>query len=127
VKIKLLVVDDDPMAARLITDVAVASGYDVIKAANGKEGVALAASQTPDLILMDIMMPEMDGYTAISHLKGNPKTARIPVIMLTAVGFDLNRHMAMNMGAADYIIKPFDIKELVEKIGKHTAGLGTNK
>ena len=117
-KNNLLVVDDDPMAVKLVKDIASASGYNVFTAANGREGIEVAARMMPDLILMDIMMPEMDGYKAVAGLRSNPKTARIPVIMLTAVGFELNKKLALTMGATDYITKPLNIRELMEKVGK---------
>lgn len=114
----LLVIDDDPMAIKLVRDLAVASGYNVLTALNGKDGLDVAARQKPDAILLDVMMPEMDGYAVASSLKSNPKTAGIPIIMLTAVGFALNKQLAINMGAADYVTKPFNIRDLLDKIAR---------
>ena len=114
----LLVIDDDPMAIKLVRDLAIASGYNVLTALNGKDGLDVAARQKPDVILLDVMMPEMDGYAVAGSLKSNPKTAGIPIIMLTAVGFELNKQLAINMGAADYVTKPFNIRELLDKIAR---------
>jgi two-component system alkaline phosphatase synthesis response regulator PhoP len=114
----LLVIDDDPMAIKLVRDLASASGYNVLTALNGRDGLEVAARQKPDIILLDIMMPEMDGYKVASSLKSNPKTSGIPIIMVTAVGFQLNKQLAINMGVSDYVVKPFNIRELLDKIGK---------
>jgi len=114
----LLVIDDDPMAVKLVRDMATAYGYNVLSASNGKDGLDIAARQKTDVILLDIMMPEMDGYAVASSLKSNPKTAGIPIIMLTAVGFQLNKQFAKNVGAADYVTKPFNLRELLDKIAQ---------
>jgi adenylate cyclase len=102
-----------------VSDLASVQGYAVLTASNGREGIEKAIKGMPGLILMDIMMPEMDGYRATRGLKENPNTARIPVVMLTAVGFELNRALALQTGAVDYITKPFNVGELMEKIEKY--------
>ena len=112
----LLVIDDDPLAIKLVRDVAAAAGYDVSTALNGRDGLEMAARQKPDIILLDIMMPEMDGYKVANSLHTNVRTANIPIIMLTAVGYQLNKQLAINMGAADYVTKPFNIRELLDKM-----------
>ena len=81
----LLVIDDDPMAIKLVRDLATASGYNVLTALNGRDGLEIAARHKPDIILLDIMMPEMDGYKVANILKTNAKTASIPIIMLTGL------------------------------------------
>jgi CheY-like chemotaxis protein len=118
-KKSLLVIDDDPKSVKLVCDLASASGYEVLTAHNGRKGIEVASQKKPDLILMDIMMPEMDGYKATSLLKSDPQTARIPVIMLTAVGFELNKRLALSTGAVDYITKPFDIQVLLAKLNHY--------
>ena len=88
----------------------------VLEATNGEEAVNIAKEQKPDLILMDLMMPKMDGYTACFRIKADQVTKRIPVVMLTGVGHELNKKFAMEMGADGYITKPFTIKELMDVI-----------
>ncbi len=78
----------------------------------------MAKSHKPDLILMDIMMPVMDGYTACHTLQESKDTKDIPIIMLTSVGFDLNKQLAASFGSSEYVIKPFNLKELLDKISK---------
>jgi DNA-binding response OmpR family regulator len=114
----LLVIDDDPMAIKLVHDLATASGYNVLTALNGRDGLETATKHKPDIILLDIMMPEMDGYKVANRLKNNSKTAGIPIIMLTAVGFQLNKQLAINMGACEYVTKPFNITELLNAIDR---------
>lgn len=85
----------------------------VLEATNGEEAVDIAKGQKPDIILMDLMMPKMDGYTACSKIKAGQETKTIPVIMLTAVGHELNKKFAREMGAEGYITKPFTLQELM--------------
>ena len=115
----ILAVDDDPMALDLIKAVLAAAGYAVLTAVNGKQGLDIAIKSKPALILLDIMMPEMDGYSTLSNLKANAATAKIPVIMVTAVGYELNKQLAQNQGASDYITKPIDIKDLRQKVKQY--------
>jgi two-component system, OmpR family, alkaline phosphatase synthesis response regulator PhoP len=112
----ILVVEDDPKSMTLTKDLLQISGYSTVQATDGKQGVVVATSTKPDLILMDIMMPKMDGYSACHELKSNPDTKNIPVIMLTAVGYDLNKKLAQNVGAQGYITKPFSRQELLDAI-----------
>jgi len=90
--------------------------YIVLEATNGEEAVDIAKEQRPDLILMDLMMPKMDGYTACSTIKADQATKVIPVIVLTAVDHEFNKKFAMEMGADGYITKPFTIQELMDVI-----------
>ncbi len=112
----VLVVEDDPRSLKLTRDMLSMSGYNSIPAVDGQEGVDLAKAQKPDLILMDIMMPKMDGYTACHALKKDSATKDIPVIMVTSVGFELNKALAEQFGASGYITKPVDRQELVKTI-----------
>ena len=109
----ILIVDDDPKSLKLARDLLQISGYKTIEATDGKQGVELAKAKKPDLILMDIMMPNMDGYTACRAIKTDKTTAGIPVIMLTALGYELNKELGKNMGADGYITKPFTRQELL--------------
>jgi DNA-binding response OmpR family regulator len=118
----ILAVDDDPMATTLIRDVLTAAGYQVVTASNGKSGIESAVAKKPNLILLDVMMPKVDGYMTLSELKKNEATKRIPVVMVTAVGFEMNKHLAMNMGAIDYITKPVDIRSLRTIVSQYAGG-----
>jgi CheY-like chemotaxis protein len=114
----ILIVEDDPKSLTLTKDLLKVSGYTTIQATDGKQGVELAKAAKPDLILMDIMMPKMDGYTACHAIKSDKATKNIPVIMVTAVGFDLNRQLAERVGASAYVTKPIDREELMKTIGQ---------
>jgi CheY-like chemotaxis protein len=110
----VLIVEDDPKNMTLTNDLLRISGYNTVQAADGVQGVAQAKAAKPDLILMDIMMPKKDGYAACSEIKKDPTTKNIPVIMLTAVGYDLNRMLAKQVGAEGYVTKPFSRQQLVD-------------
>jgi CheY-like chemotaxis protein len=118
----ILIVEDEPKNMTL-------TGYsqDIrlrnIGSGGWQQGVEKAKSARPDLILMDIMMPKMDGYAACREIKADPATKNIPVIMLTAVGYDLNKRLAKQMGADGYVTKPFSRQQLVDAI---TLLLGTS-
>lgn len=113
---KTVMIVDDEIDIRLLVRRILMPKYNVIEAKSGREAINLAQSQPPDLILLDIMMPGMDGYTTCSILKEDPQTRLIPVFMLTGLGFDLNRMLAKETGANSYITKPFKETELLEKI-----------
>jgi len=115
----ILAVDDDPLATTLIRDVLGASGYQVVTASNGKSGIESAIANKPNLIFLDVMMPKVDGYMTLAERKKNEATKKIPVAMVTAVGYEMNRHLALNMGAADYLTKPVDIKDLRAKAAQY--------
>lgn len=110
-KKKILVVDDEPSIISFLTKM-LSTEYTVYQAKNGQQAVDSVKKNKPDLVIMDIMMPEMDGYTACALIKGDPSTRSIPVIMLTGVGFELNKQMALRMGANAYLTKPFSLLDL---------------
>lgn len=112
----ILIVDDTPENLRVLSKILSGEGYNVRKAISGR--MALTAVQTllPDLILLDIMMPEMDGYTVCQHLKANLEWAKIPVIFLSALDSPLDKVTAFNVGGADYITKPFHVEEVVARV-----------
>jgi len=112
----ILIVEDDPKSMTLTRDMLSVSGFATLQATDGSQGVALAKAAKPDLILMDIMMPKKDGYTACQDIKTDPSTKNIPVVMLTAVGYELNKKLAANVGANGYVTKPFDRKGLLDAI-----------
>ncbi len=114
-KKKILVADDEPMVRRTVGKI-LGKNYTILEAGDGEEAANMARQEKPDLILMDIMMPRMDGYTSCNILKTDPETRAIPVIMLTAVDHELNVKLSQEMGADGYITKPFDRQELLGNI-----------
>ena len=116
-KKKILIADDEPNIRSLVSKL-LNKDYIVIEAANGEEAVDIAKKQEPDLILMDLMMPKMDGYTACSIIKADQVTQSIPVVVLTAVTHELNKKLAKEIGASGYLTKPFQLQDLLDAIGK---------
>lgn len=114
-KKKILIADDEPNV-RLLLSSMLGKNYTVIEASDGEEAINIARSQKPSLILMDVMMPKMDGYTACSRIKIDQVTKEIPVVMLTAMDQELNVKLAKEMGADGYITKPFTSLELQNTI-----------
>jgi DNA-binding response OmpR family regulator len=116
VRRKILVVDDDPELVELLSFNLQTAGYTVGRAANGEEGLKKAKANVPDLIVLDLMMPEMDGFEVCEILRRNPATSATPIIMLTAVSSELSRFAGLGSGASDYVTKPFGIKQLICRI-----------
>lgn len=115
---KILVIDDERDLVETITFRLEAAGYKVITAGDGQEGLDKAREMKPDLILLDIMMPKMDGYQVCRFLKFDEEYKDIPIIMLTARGQESDKNTGKNVGADDYVTKPFDGGELLLKIKK---------
>ncbi len=113
---ELLLVDDDPNLVLLVKDYLEFRGYKVITAENGREALEVLETQVPDLIVCDIMMPEMDGYALVKHIRENPGTSWIPVLFLSAKGQSQDRVKGLNMGADVYMVKPFEPEELVAQV-----------
>jgi adenylate cyclase len=112
---KILVVDDVPENVRLMEAVLVPRGYEVVSASNGREALGMVEAENPDLILLDVMMPEMDGYAVCTHLREHEDTAVLPVIMVTSsIGQEKTR--AIEAGADDFIPKPFNHDELLTRV-----------
>jgi CheY-like chemotaxis protein len=110
---KRILIADDEAAVRALVKRLLGKNYLILEAENGEEAVKVAVNQKPDLILMDILMPQMDGLTACYAIKRNQATKGIPVVMLTAVDYELNRKLSQDvMGAQGYITKPFDSQTL---------------
>jgi CheY-like chemotaxis protein len=101
---------------RRLSRAILSKNFDVVEAEDGKQAIEIANIQQPDVILMDMMMPRMDGLTACHVIKKDPITKSIPVIMVTAIGFELNIKLSQQMGASAYVTKPFSPKELLDKI-----------
>lgn len=111
-KKKVLIADDEPAVRQLVHRL-LSKDYVVFEAQDGSEAVDMALNQKPDIILMDMMMPRVDGLTACYTIKSDETTKEIPVVMITAVGFDLNKRLSQDiMGADGYITKPFTPEEL---------------
>ena len=113
---KILVVDDELHLAEMMTSRLRANRYEVISALTGEEGLRKAMHEKPDLILLDVLMPDFDGYHVLCRLKEEPETRDIPVIMLTVKHWSEDIKRAIEKGAVDYIVKPFDPRSLLEKI-----------
>ena len=115
---KILVVEDNELNRKLIAAVLTYHGYKTLEAGDGAEGVRAAVEHLPDLIIMDIQMPVMDGITAAKILKNDPKTKDIKMIALTSFAMKGDRERFMEAGFADYIAKPINTRELPETIKK---------
>ncbi|MFQ5883049.1 MAG: response regulator transcription factor [Candidatus Methylomirabilales bacterium] len=112
----VLVIDDEVHIIKIIEYKLRAAGHTVISARDGIEGVERAKVERPDLILLDIMMPRMDGFQALEILKENPETQAIPVLMLTVKGREGDRRRGLRMGVVEYLTKPFSPSELLHRI-----------
>ena len=119
---KILLVEDNEMNRDMLSRRLVRKGYDVVIAEDGVQGVELANSESPDLILMDMSLPEMDGWEATRRLKADEKTCAIPVIALTAHAMSNDRDKALEAGCDDYDTKPVELPRLLEKMDKLLAG-----
>ncbi len=113
---KILVVDDDKAINELIKVNLELQGYEVVQAYNGTEGFALAKQETPGLIVLDVMMPEVDGFTVAQRVRQCPEITDTPIIMLTALGELNDKVNGFNIGVDDYLTKPFEIDELIVRV-----------
>ncbi len=118
-KPRVLVVDDDPLMRRIVTQSFDRNAYELMEAESGPSGIKCALEQHPDLILLDVMMPEMDGFEVIKRLRSHPITQGMPIILLTALGEISEKVYGMQLGADDYITKPFDPRELRARVQAH--------
>ena len=106
----ILIVEDNERNLKLVRDILQYNGYETIEARNAADGVALAAEHRPDLILMDIQLPDVDGVTALSRLRADPRTASIGVVALTAFAMTDDRHHLLSAGFDGYLEKPIDVR-----------------
>src|SRR3989442_12064970 len=113
---KILVVDDEPDAVELIDFNLKAPSFEVVTAADGNEALKKARASLPDLIVLDLMLPEVDGLEVCKILRRDPATAAIPIIMVTAKAAEIDRVLGLELGADDYITKPFSPRELVLRV-----------
>lgn len=116
---RILVVEDNPDNRILITDVLTSLDYEVLVAVDGIEGVAKARAEVPDLILMDLSLPHMDGWTATGQIKATDGLQHVPIIALTAHAMVGDRERALEAGCDDYISKPIDLRELANTLSKY--------
>lgn len=113
---KILIIDDELHIVELLKYNLEANGYKVIFSLNGREGLMIANEKSPDLILLDVMLPELDGFDVCKELKRNKETQTVPIIMLTAKGEEFDKILGLELGADDYITKPFSVRELIARI-----------
>jgi len=121
---RVLVVEDNEMSMKLFRDVLGATGYRTLEATTGGEALALAVEHAPDLVLMDIQLPDIDGVEALSRLRADERTASIPVLAVTALAMEGDHERFVAAGFDDYISKPVDIVELVGTVRQHCDGRG---
>jgi two-component system, cell cycle response regulator DivK len=117
---RILLVEDTEDNRQIIRDLLTSVGYELIEAADGEEGVELAAKHKPDLILMDIQLPTLDGYEATRRIKADPATAHIPVIAVTSYALSGDEAKTRAAGCDGYVAKPFSPKQLLAKVREFT-------
>ncbi len=113
---RILVVDDEIYIVHILDFSLGMEGYEVLTALDGEQALERVRSDKPDLIVLDIMMPKLDGYEVCRAVKSNPETRNVPVILLSAKGRNVDQKMGFDVGADDYITKPFSPRKLVERI-----------
>jgi CheY-like chemotaxis protein len=120
----VLIADDEPAVRKLLCRM-LDGDYNVIEAQNGREAVNMAGSHKPDIVFMDMMMPEVDGLSACHAIKTNESTREIPVVMLTAISYDLNKKLSADVAGADgYVTKPFTRQSLLEEMRRQMLSAG---
>jgi DNA-binding response OmpR family regulator len=115
---KILVIEDDPATSRLIDYSLRHEGYQVITAFNGLEGIRKAKNEAPDLVILDVMLPGLDGFEICHRLRSEPATAPLPILMLSAKAQDVDKNTGLKVGADDYLSKPAAPAEIVRMVGK---------
>jgi len=120
----VLVADDEAVVRDLVCDILSDSGYRTLTAANGKEAIDLAQRHQPSLIVLDVMMPSVDGYTTMTRLRRDPGTARIPVIVITGQSSPTYQGLSEGIGATAHVTKPFSPYDLAELVGRILNGPG---
>ena len=118
---KILVVDDSPTDRQYMLETLARKGYQVVTAENGEDAIVKAKAELPDLILMDVVMPGLNGYQATRQITRDDATKHIPVIMCTSQGADTDKIWGLRQGANDYLVKPVDAAQLLAKIAQLSA------
>jgi len=114
---KILVVEDDPISQRLMVETLQRGHYEVITASNGLEGVKKAQREGPDLVVLDVMLPGIDGFEICYRLRASSQTAQLPILMVSAKSDQIDKETGLKVGADDYMTKPILPKEVLDKIG----------
>ena len=122
---KILVVDDEPPIVRLMEFILARQGHEMLVAVNGEEAVEKIRTHKPDLILLDIMMPRIDGYEVARRIRANPETAALPIIMLSAKAQEEDIRKGVEVGVDEYITKPFSPEHLVHVVADHLSRLSS--
>jgi len=115
---RILVVEDNPLNMKLVRDVLTVSGYEVLAAPSGEEGVSMAQTCAPDLVLMDIQLPGMDGYEALRLLRQNPQLDGVPIVAVTAFAMREDRERAAREGFDGYLGKPISVRGLMAQVSE---------
>lgn len=115
---KILIVDDSPTELHVLTKILHHAGHETLTASDGEAGIAAAKAQKPDLVLMDVVMPGLNGFQATRKLSRDPETQQIPVLMVTTKDQDTDREWGLRQGAKGYLVKPVDGDELLGKISE---------
>ena len=113
---KILIADDRPEVVELVRVILEGEDYEIVDASNGKEALKKARLEKPDLVLLDVVMPKMDGFEVCRKLRKDPQTQEIPIIMLTAKGKEVDKEKARQLGVRDYITKPFSPSALLTRV-----------
>lgn len=115
---KVLIIDDSPTEVVKIRQLLERNGHDVLEASDGADGVAVARSEQPDLVLMDVVMPALNGFQATRQLTKNEQTAHIPVVIVTSKDQETDRVWGVRQGAKDYLVKPIDKNALLDTVNR---------
>ncbi|MBV0934531.1 response regulator [Marinobacterium weihaiense] len=113
---KILIVEDDPVQQQRLRDILVATGAEIVVGSNGQQGITLAAEQKPDLIFMDIVMPEVDGFSACRQITNGADTKGIPVVIVSSKNEDADRVWAQLQGASAVVAKPYTEQEILDQV-----------
>ena len=116
---KILIVDDNPINLKVLSDALRDQGWTTLVATDGESAIEQVDYALPDLILLDVMMPRIDGFETCRHLKANPRTQRLPIIFMTALSDPVDKVKGLELGAVDYITKPFQHEEVLARIKLH--------
>jgi two-component system alkaline phosphatase synthesis response regulator PhoP len=121
---RILIVEDDPSVLRATSYILEKEGYEVLSAQNGLEGLKKARESNPDLLLLDVMLPGIDGFEICHTLRGEPKTANLPILMFSAKGQESDKATGLKVGADEYITKPVDREVLLSKVASWLSAKG---
>jgi two-component system alkaline phosphatase synthesis response regulator PhoP len=115
---KILVIEDDPATSRLVEYSLRHQGYEVVKASNGLEGIRMARSEAPDLVILDVMLPGLDGFEICHRLRSDAATARLPILMFSAKAQEIDKTTGLKVGADEYLTKPAAPADIVARVQK---------